>query len=421
MPDDGRCDKIKGPAHKYCEKGDSPGDAPSPDDVPSGGGGIWDGASDHVKDLANSLLDTLNGLLAPKDAWAPRSADNWLYEQFLWLGQHLAVSIFVCVVVVCGLTAWQGAPRLRQMGMSTGWTLAAVAAMAAIPGSVMLLNKAIASAFTAAFDSNETTLFKTISQDLESGTDAGNPIGQLILISSLVVALAFAALVFMTRQLGILVFVCMAPLVLATLARGGDTTAVKKWVNRLLGLMFCPFALLAVSPFVEEFGGSLTMDGILLVGADVLMLRMLFHGVPYIGPKLAGAARGFVENRTSNPIARAAVRAGAPAFYEQENNPRQPRTVNTPGRAIGQDSGVLLAAYGLKTQQRSGRLTADSAIDKVQREAPHQQRLVHARQQARAAARADNPTPAPRPGAAPRPANPAPAPANPAPNPPRTP
>lgn len=115
----------------------------------------------------------------------------------------------------------------------------------------------------------------------------GNPLAVLIILAALVVALAFAALVFMTRQLGILVFVCLAPLVLASLARGGDTSAVKTWAMRLLGLMFAPFALLLISPFVEFAKGSLVVDAVLLVAADALMLRMIFHGVPYFGPKVA--------------------------------------------------------------------------------------------------------------------------------------
>ncbi|MFB9577394.1 hypothetical protein [Streptomyces yanii] len=290
------------------------------------------------------------------------------------------------MIVVCALTAWQGAPRLRQLGASTGWTLAAVAGMASVPGVVLLLNQAVSSAFTTAFDSDQSTLLKTISEDLDKGADSGNPVAILIIISALVVALAFAALVFMTRQLGILAFVCMAPLVLASMARGGDTSAVRAWAMRLLGLMFAPFALLLVSPFVQMVKGSLVMDAVLLVAADALMLRMIFHGIPYFGPKITGAARGFVESRTTNPLARAVVRAGSPDFYEQENNPRMPRTVDTPGRAVHQDRGVLLAAYGIKQKQRSSRLTTESAIDKTRREAPRNQQLVEARRAARAAA-----------------------------------
>ncbi|MFJ4577488.1 hypothetical protein ACIP4W_40300 [Streptomyces sp. NPDC088846] len=406
MPDNNYCEKLKGPARAYCE-----GEGIDPPGSGSGsGGGITDGASDHVKDLADSLIKTLKGLLAPKNAWAPETSDNWLYQQFLWLGQHLAIAILICVIVVCALTAWQGAPRLKQLGASTGWTLAAVAGMASVPGVVMLLNQAVSSAFTTAFDSDQSTLLKAISEDLDHGADA-NPVGILIIISALVVALAFAALVFMTRQLGILAFVCMAPLVLASLARGGDTSAVRAWAMRLLGLMFAPFALLLVSPFVEMVRGSLVMDAVLLVAADALMLRMIFHGIPYFGPKIAGAARGVVESRTTTPLARAVVRAGSPDFYEQENNPRMPRTVDTPGRAARQDRGVLYAAYGLKQKQRSSRLTTESAIDKTQREAPRNQQLIDARRAARAAAAQTN-TPGPRPsrsgaGPSPRPgANP---------------
>lgn len=255
------------------------------------------------------------------------------------------------------------------MGASTGWTLAAVAGMASVPGAAMLLNQAVSSAFQVAFSSNESTLFGAISDDLEHGADSGNPLAILIIISALVVALAFATLVFMTRQLGILVFVCMAPLVLASLARGGDTTAVKVWAQRLLGLMFAPFALLLISPFMEFAKGSLVVDAVLLIAADVLMLRMIFHGVPYFGPRVAGAARAMVESRTSSPLARAIVRAGAPDFYEKENNPRGPRTVDTPGRAMSQDRGALFAAYGTNKPQRSGRLTTLSAVEKERREA----------------------------------------------------
>ncbi|MET8129893.1 hypothetical protein ABZV67_38530 [Streptomyces sp. NPDC005065] len=392
MPDKDPCGLITGIAKKMCENDWEPEGGGSSD---TGGDGITGGASDHVKDLAETLIKTLRGLLAPKHAWAPEKTDNPVYAQFLWLGQHLAIAILICVIVVCALTAWQGAPRLKQLGASTGWTLAAVAGMASVPGVVMLVNRAVSSAFTTAFDSDESTLLKTISEDLDQGADSGNPVAILIIISALVVALAFAALVFMTRQLGILAFVLMAPLVLASMARGGDTSAVRAWAMRLLGLMFAPFALLLVSPLVQMVKGSLVMDAVLLVAADALMLRMIFHGIPYFGPKIAGAARGFVESRTTNPLARAVVRAGSPDFYEQENQPRMPRTVDTPGRAAHQDRGVLFAAYGIKQKQRSSRLTTESAIDKTQREAPRNQQLIEARRAARAAA-AQPTTPGPR-------------------------
>lgn len=411
MPDNDPCDLLKGtPGYEYCveDNSGSGSDSDGPPGIGGGSDGITDGAADVVQKLANSLIEKIIDLVASKDGWAPEKSDSGLYEPFLWLGQHLAVAIFVCVVVVCALTAWQGAPRLKQMGASTGWTLAAVAAMASVPGIVMLLNKAVSEAFTVAFNSNESTLFTVIQSDLKHGADAGNPLAILIIISALVVALAFAALVFMTRQLGILVFVCMAPLVLASLARGGDTSAVRAWAQRLLGLMFAPFALLLISPFVEFTKGSLVMDAVLLVAADVLMLRMIFHGVPYFGPRVAGAARAMVESQTSNPLARAVVRAGAPDFYEKENNPRGPRTVDTPGRAMSQDRGILFAAYGMTKPQTSGRLTTLSAVEKERRDASEsaarraQLRAVReqyrpARPAAPAAGRSATPAPTPEP------------------------
>jgi hypothetical protein len=399
------CDGIRGEAHKYCERGNS-GGAPPDTSGPGDMGTPVDGASDHVRELAESLIAKIKGLIAPKDAWAPpRTADSVLYEPFLWLGQHLAVAIFVCVVVVCALTAWQGAPRLRQMGASTGWTLAAVAGMAAVPGAVMLLNRAVSNAFTAAFDSNETTLFSVIRQDIDT---SGNPLGLLLIISALVVALGFAALVFMTRQLGILAFVCIAPLVIASLARGGDTTAVKQWAQRLLGLMFAPFALLLVSPFVDLVKGNLVVDTALLVAADVLMLRMIFHGVPYFGPRVARAARTVVERKTDHPLVRGVMRAGVPDFYEEENSPRVPRTLNTPARAMTQDRGVLYAAYGLKQQRRRpGRLTTESAVAQASRhEKDNVERIVRI-QQMRRQTRADVRGPAPTTQAAPQSPTPA--------------
>ncbi|MET9911562.1 hypothetical protein ABZZ74_32995 [Streptomyces sp. NPDC006476] len=353
------CDALKGPGKAYCER------EPGSSGPPGTGTG---GASDHVRTLADSLIKKINGLVAPDHGWAPAKSNSTLYEPFLWLGQHLAVAIFVCIVVVCALTAWQGAPRLKQMGASTGWTLVAVAGMASVPGAVMLLNKAVSGAFTTAFNSNESTLFGAISDDMQHGADSGNPLAILVIFSALVVALAFAALVFLTRQLGIMAFVCMAPLVLASLARGGDTTAVKTWAMRLLGLMFAPFALLLVSPFVELAKGSLVVDAVLLVAADALMLRMIFHGVPYFGPRVARAARSYVESKTPSPLAHAVVRAGVPDFYERENTPRGPRTVSTPGRALSEDRGILFAAYGLSKSDRSGRLTTASAVAKEQRD-----------------------------------------------------
>ncbi|MEU3065035.1 hypothetical protein [Streptomyces subrutilus] len=375
------CRLLDGPARNYCE-----GKPYSPGPGGEASAGLMQGASNSVRDLADYLIDKITDLLAPKTSWAPEAADSWLYSQFMWLGQHLAVAILICVVVVCGLTAWQGAPRLRQLGYSTGWTLAAVVGMASVPGVVMLLNRSVSAALEAMLDSNETTLFEVIRQDMATGADSGNPLAILFIISALVVALAFATLVFMCRNLGILLFVCMAPLVLASLARGGDMGPVKKWAGRVLGLICAPFALILITPFVAMVQGALVMDAVLLVLADALMLRMIFHGVPYVGPRIAGAARGFVEQRTSNPLAHAVVRAGAPAYYEEESTPRQPRTLPTPGRAMQQDAGLLGGAYGIRPKQRSGRLTTDSAIDKVRREAPRNQRLIEERRQARAAA-----------------------------------
>ncbi|MFE6788211.1 hypothetical protein ACFVFF_38820, partial [Streptomyces sp. NPDC057680] len=371
MPDDPNnpCDAIRGQARKLCEmQDDITPTNPEDSGAPPGSGGTTVGASEHVKDLANWLLDAIQGLLAPKTAWAPESASSQLYAPFLWLGQHLAVAIFVCVVVVCGLTAWQGVPRLRQMGASTGWTLAAVAGMASVPGIVTLLQKAVSAAFTEAFDSNESTFFVIIRKDLETGGDA-HPLGLLIIIAALCVALALAALVFAVRQPAILVFVCMAPLVMASLARGGDMSAVKKWAGRMLGLMFAPFALLILLPFVPLVRGELAMDVVLLVAADVIMLRMIFHGVPYIGPRVAGAARAAVERNTDNRVVRAVVRAGVPDTAEQENIPRGPRSVDTPGRAVSRDRNALLAAYGIRTVNQPGRLTTESAAARVRADA----------------------------------------------------
>ena len=398
MPDN-PCDKIKGPAKAYCERDPDNGGALPPESGPEFHGWV-DGGAENVQELAESLLDTMRSLLAPDSTWAPKQADSVLYQPFLWLGQHLAVAIFVCVVVVCALTAWQGAPRLKQMGASTGWALAAVAGMASVPGIVHMLNQATASAFRTLFSSDEGTLFTTIAQDMKDAADSSNPLGLLFILAALVVALAFAALVFMVRNLGILAFVCVAPLVLASLARGGDTSAVKAWMQRLLGLMFCPFALLLVSPFVKFTEGSLVMDAALLVAADALMLRMIFHGVPYFGPRIARAARTFVEQRTDNPLARAVVRAGAPDIYEQETTPRGPRIVDTPRRAMGQDGGTLFAAYGINHRPRPGRLTTESATQKVRTDTARTTQLSEARRQAREAARGAHgrrPTPAPPP------------------------
>lgn len=415
MPDKDpdNCGQLDEPARSYCE-GDTGGDGGGAEGG-GAGGGITDGAVTSVKELANSLIKHINEQLAPGKTWAPEKADSGIYAEFLWLGQHLTVAIFICVVVVCALTAWQGAPRLRQMGTSTGWALVAVAGMASIPGAVMLLNKAVSAAFRAGFNTDESTLFGVIQHDLKHGADANTPLGILIIIAALVVALAFSALVFMTRQLGILVFVCMAPLVLASLARGGDTSAVRAWAGRLLGLMFAPFALLLVAPFVQFAKGSLVVDAVLLVAADALMLRMIFHGVPYIGPRVAGAARALVESRTDHPLARAVVRAGAPTVYEQENIPRGPRVVDTPGRAASQDGGVLLAAYGLKQQQRPGHLTAASMVAKVHHEAPRRAQAAQARREAWAAAsqQVSNPRVSGGPAPAPAPNGPAPQPAPP--------
>ncbi|MBQ0855727.1 hypothetical protein J8N05_47085 (plasmid) [Streptomyces sp. BH-SS-21] len=378
MADRDPCDAIYGPGKALCTREDS-GSRPGA----GGEGGVTDGATVTVRELADDLIAKIKGLVAPGHTWAPERADSWVYEQFLWLGQHLAVAIFVCVVVVCGLTAWQGVPRLRQMGASTGWTLAAVAGMASVPGVVMLLNRAVSEAFTIMFSSDEATLFGAISKDMEDAADKENPLALLIIFSALVVSLAFAVLVFMTRQIGILVFVCMAPVVLASLARGGDTGAVKRWAGRLLGLMFAPFALLLVSPFVEMARGALVVDSVLLIAADALMLRMIFHGVPYFGPRIARGARSLVEARTNSPLARAVVRAGAPTVYEQENKPRGPRTVDTPGRAVNQDRGVLFAAYGIPKAERPGRLTAQSAAANRAREAADSAVRIQARNAAR--------------------------------------
>ncbi|MFE2015653.1 hypothetical protein [Streptomyces sp. NPDC059491] len=383
MPNDPKnpCDGIWGQARELCEKGT--GDPPERGSTPPGSGGFTEGASDHVKDLADWLLKTIKGLLAPETSSAVNSPDSALYSPFLWLGQHLAVAIFVCVVVVCGLTAWQGVPRLRQMGASTGWTLAAVAGMAAVPGIVTLLQKAVSAALTEAFDSNEATLFNVIRRDLDSGGDA-HPLGMMILIAALCVALACAALVFAVRQPAIIAFVCMAPLVMASLARGGDMGAVKKWAGRLLGLLFAPFALLVLLPFVPLVQGELAMDVVLLVAADVLMLRMVFHGVPYFGPRVAGAARAVVERSTDNRAVRAVMRAGVPDTYEQEDIPRGPRTVDTPGRAMSQDRAALLASYGIRTKVQPGRLTTASAAARVRVDADRTAALAAARRAARA-------------------------------------
>ncbi|WP_411095622.1 hypothetical protein [Streptomyces sp. 021-3] len=416
MADDDPCKYVRGSAGTYCREQHELHEGGGGGGLTGPGGNITEDGASLTRDLAEELMDALQGLLAPSKAWAPATADSAIYAPFMWLGQHLAIVIFTCVVVVCALTAWQGAPRLRQMGASTGWTLVACVAMTSVPGAVMLFNEAISAAFKTAFSSNELTLLGAIADDMDKGADSSNPLALLIIFAALVVALALAVLVFMARQLGIIGFVVLAPLVLASLARGGDMTAVKTWAQRLLGLMLAPFALLLVSPFVHFTKGALVMDALLLVAADVLMLRMIFHGVPYFGPRLARAAGALAESRfEGNRAVRVLARAGAPIVYEEETTPRDRRTVATPGRATARDASVLYAAYGGAPKERAGRLTTESAVDQARRhEADRAERteaISQARREARAARGAGRP-PAPRP--APNPPNqPAPAPPNP--------
>lgn len=384
MPDN-PCDGIKGRARDYCEWDGAERE------VPRQNGGTIDAASDHVKDLADSLLDGINGLIASDTLWTENRAQKWAYDQFLWLGQHLAIMIWTCVIVVCVLTAWRGAPALRRIGVSTGWTLVAVAGMAAVPGAIVLLNRAVSEALTSAFNSNEGSLFAAIRKNLDDA-DRYTTLGGMILMAALVVALAIAGLVYVLRQFGILAFVLLAPIVFASLAHGGgDTTALRMWANRLLGLLFAPFVLLLVLPFVPLTNDDLLLQSALLIGADVLMLRMIWHGIPYIGPRVAGTVRKAIERNTDNRLLVGLARLSVPGTYEEENGPRGMRTVPTPARAVHKDRGVLLGSYGLSPHNRSGRLTTASTVAQVEAGAARTREIAEARRRARAA------TPAPRP------------------------
>ncbi|MFE6189123.1 hypothetical protein ACFQ6U_32340 [Streptomyces sp. NPDC056465] len=402
---DNPCDGIKGKAREYCEW--DGGERPMPDQE----GGLTNGAADLVRDLAKSLSENITDLVAPKSLSAPATPDSELYQPMLWLGEHITIAIFICVVVMCGITAWQGMPRLKQLGHTTGYSMVAIAIMGAVPVAVDQLNTAVAQAFRTGANGGSGTLFGAIQQHLESGGDAGNPLAQLLILSALVVSMAFAGLVYLVRTPGILLFVCMSPLVLASLAREGNNGAVLLWANRLLGLIFTPFILLVITPFVSLTNESLVLDTVLLLVADALMLRMIVHGVPYVGPRIAMAARSAVERRTDNPFARAVVRAGVPDMYEQENGIRNPRIVPTPGRAVHQDRNRLLDAYGIKHRERPGRLTTASTIAQVQDGAERTAAIAQARRQARATHTPSGGTaPAPAGTAtAPRPTGPAPA------------
>lgn len=105
MADKEPCDVLKGtPAYDYCTR-----DSERLDGGSGGGGGGSDGLTDNavtsVKELADSLIRHITAQLAPGKTWAPEKADSGIYAEFLWLGQHLTVAIFICVVVVCALTA----------------------------------------------------------------------------------------------------------------------------------------------------------------------------------------------------------------------------------------------------------------------------------------------------------------------------
>lgn len=173
MPDTNPCDQIKGDAREFCDRSLDDGTTAPDDNLIPPDGGVTDTASQLVKNLAKGLCDTVSELVAPKKLSAPVAPKDWSYDPFVWLGEHIAVMIFICVVVMCALTAWQGLPRLRQMGASTGWTLVAIAGMAAVPAVVVKLNEAVSSAFTAAFNANESTLFGSIQAHLEEGATRG--------------------------------------------------------------------------------------------------------------------------------------------------------------------------------------------------------------------------------------------------------
>jgi hypothetical protein len=105
---DDPCRYLTQPVRKLCEE-----DHGLPSSGGTGGGNsLTDGAADNVQKTAESIIKKINALIAPKDAWAPKSADSALYEPFLWLGQHLAVACARWAPPPAG--PWQPSPAWRR-------------------------------------------------------------------------------------------------------------------------------------------------------------------------------------------------------------------------------------------------------------------------------------------------------------------
>ncbi|MEU4798661.1 hypothetical protein [Streptomyces sp. NPDC023327] len=394
MADD-PCDRIKGPAHKYCEKGQGGGEGGDADDLTPEMPGSMDplgAAADWLSDQASALYRLMDkSMMAAADPLDGISGGALAKVYNPVAGIAVLIG---AVVLVGGLIFWiarPSGPAFKKAGSAGGRFFGLLFLVTVIPMAVALIAFALGQFSALVYADLAERPFKGMEESLLGSS--GNPYGRLAQAFVVLLSVGPLWLLCVIAPIAVLAAVVFLPLSAALgVGKGWMKSRSGKGLLHLLAAVFLarvPVAIVLM--FRKVLPKSALTDLLLTAGTAVVCLYILMS-LPAMAQSVAAAVTRAPRLRTQSegrtavtklPVdaerrAHAKRLANAQAAPGKRKTPRPAAGAHEPGRrpypGSGQGVRAALKAPGGTTQPAQPAETGA-----VRKPPPRQERIRHVR------------------------------------------
>ncbi|MFH8794733.1 hypothetical protein [Streptomyces sp. NPDC017941] len=363
-PEDDPCELIRGPAKKYCEKGEG-GDSGARE-APPGGDGM--GGLDPLASLAKGFGDAASWIVNKLTEYVNETAAvDFTNEKFLQQYAVVFAASTVLTLIVWLLAvakrAIRGVPMLTALSEAIGFLWLTVLASAFTPlilATIVSATDGISEVLASSVGGETDEFFGTFSQALDKGTDIGGGPIMLIVVSAVSIAAAgILCLELVIRAAMLYVGALLGTVVYSGLVDKNTWGRIRRWAGLMIAIILVKPIIVIVLGIAGALQGEDGPDSLSAVvsGLSVILLAIfasasIYRFVPGFGDDIMATRNNRLMRGAEN---RAATALNSPAAWVAQgirthsarsngkagggqagggDSPAQPATANAVGSGV---------------------------------------------------------------------------------------
>ncbi|MCF3119282.1 hypothetical protein IPZ68_06105 [Streptomyces arenae] len=394
MPGD-PCARIKGPAHKYCERGQGGGKGADGDDLTPSMPDMFD----PISSAANWLSDQASALYRLMDKSMMAAADPLggikggalakVYNPVAGIALLIGA-----IVLVGGLILWitrPSGPAFKKAGSAGGRFIGLLFGVTVIPMAVVLVAFALGQFSALIYADLADHPFKGMEKSLLGSTD--NPYGRLAQAAVVLLSVGPLWLLCVLAPIAVVATVVFLPLSAALgVGKGWMTSRSGKALLHLLAAVFLARVPVAIVLMFRKVLPKSALTDLLLTAATAVVCLYVLLSLPAMAKSVAAAVTRAPKLKTQSEGRTAVTKlpadaerqahakrlANAQATPARRKAPRQAASVHAPGRRPYPGSGKGVRA-ALKAPARTPQRDAAADAGTARPTPARQERIRHVR------------------------------------------